>query len=162
MFSDVLSETGALIRGDNLGALSVALKLSSTTPAMNAIAREIAWRRIVRRWQYLLKHLPAEQNDEADALSRLEAVPRRSLPDLGDAVFIAPPDQDSYLWRARLDYNAASQQNIDAKRELNILKKIRAARAISWNSKPMDWSRPSKATRPEVGTTTVRRARNRK
>ena len=59
-FGDVLEETGALIRRDNLGALSVALTLSSTSPAMNAIAREIAWRRIVRRWQYRLKHLPAE------------------------------------------------------------------------------------------------------
>ena len=31
-FSKVLAETGAMIKGDNLGALSVALKLTSTTP----------------------------------------------------------------------------------------------------------------------------------
>ena len=101
-FSDEISKEGALIRGDNLGALSVALKLTSTTPGMNIIAREIAWRRIVRQWQYLLKHLPAEMNDEADALSRLQAVPQRSMPDLGDAVYKAPPPQTDQLWRCLL------------------------------------------------------------
>ena len=53
-FGNVLETTGALIRGDNLGALNVALNLNSTSPAMNAIAREVAWRRIVHGWQYRL------------------------------------------------------------------------------------------------------------
>ena len=103
-FSEVLSESGARIRGDNLGALNVALDLTSTSPAMNTIAREIAWRRIVHRWQYYLKHLPAKLNDEADALSRLQAVPRRDFPTeaLQAACFIEPPAQDDRLWRARL------------------------------------------------------------
>ena len=102
-FSSILTESGALIRGDNLGALSDALKLASTAPAMNAIAREMAWRRIVRQWQYSLTHLPSEQNDEADALSRLEAEPRRNMPQLGAARFVAPPAQNDDLWKARLD-----------------------------------------------------------
>ena len=96
-----------MIRGDNLGALSDALKLSSTATAMNTIGREIAWRKVVRGWQYCLSHLPAEQNDEADALSRLEAEPRREMPLLGDATFVAPPEQDDKLWRARLDFSHA-------------------------------------------------------
>ena len=100
-----MTETGASIRGDNLGALSDALKLSSTAAAMNTIGREIAWRRVVRQWQYSLTHLPAEQNDEADALSRLEAVPPRVMPLLGDAVFTAPPEQNEQLWKARLDFS---------------------------------------------------------
>jgi hypothetical protein len=72
-FDAVLPKSGALIRGDNLGALNVALTLKTTAHTMNGIARELAWRRIVKGWQYRLKHLPAELNDEADALSRLDA-----------------------------------------------------------------------------------------
>ena len=99
-----LSAIGALIRGDNLGALKDALSLNSTAAGMNSIARELGWRRIVRRWQYSLKHLPAEANDEADALSRLKAVPPRSFPveALGEAAFVDPPAQDAQLWRVRL------------------------------------------------------------
>ena len=103
-FDEVLSSTGALIRGDNIGTLNDALALRSTAPGMNSIARQIGWRRIVRRWQYKLSHLPAELNDEADALSRLKAVPRRRFPAeaLGSAKFAKPPAQDDRLWRVRL------------------------------------------------------------
>ena len=59
----------ALIRGDNLSALNVALNLDTTSTAMTAIPREVPWRRLIFGWQYRLKHLPAEKNDEADALS---------------------------------------------------------------------------------------------
>ena len=84
---------------------------------MNIIAREIAWRRIVKKWQYLLQHLPAEQNDEADALSRLKAVPRRTMPDLGQAKFVKPPAQNDRLWRSRLDIvNATSRSQIQKNR----------------------------------------------
>ena len=104
-FSEVLSTTGALIRGDNLGSLNVANGLGSTTPTMNAIAREIAWRRIVYKWRYKISPLPAEWNDEADALSRLHAVPRRAFPKqaLAGAVFAQAPLQDEWLRRTRLD-----------------------------------------------------------
>ena len=102
-FDMELSTSGAQIQGDNLGALNDALNLNSTSPGMNSIAREIAWRRIVRRWQYPVKHLPAEANDEADALSWLKAVPPRNFPvDLSHASFVIPPAQDAKLWRARL------------------------------------------------------------
>ena len=103
-FDTVLADTGALIRGDNLGALNVALTLKATAHTMNGIARELAWRRIVKGWQYRLKHLPAELNDEADALSRLEASPKRDFPAdaLKGASFVRPPKQDKLLWPARL------------------------------------------------------------
>ena len=99
-----LSSTCALIRGGNLGALNDALLLNSTAAGMNSIARELGWRRIVRRWQYSLKHLPAKLNDEADALPRLKAAPPRKFPNiaLGSATFVSPPAQDSQLWRVRL------------------------------------------------------------
>ena len=48
---------------------------------------------------------PQEQTDEADALSRLEAEPPRGMSLLGDAVFVAPPEQDEQLWKARLDFS---------------------------------------------------------
>ena len=100
----VLASTGALIRGDNIGALNDALSLKSTAPGMNSIARKLGWRRIASKWQYLLRHLPAERNDEADALSRLSAVPPRPFPKaaLGSAVYVKPPAQDDKLWRVRL------------------------------------------------------------
>ena len=103
-FDEILSTTGALIRGDNIGSLNDALTLKSTVPGMNSIARELGWRRIVSRWQYKLTLLPAESNDEADALSRLRAVPRRHFPKeaLGSADFIKPLAQDNRLWRVRL------------------------------------------------------------
>ena len=71
---------------------------------MNGVGRELAWRRIVRRWQYSLEHLPAESNAEADALSRLEAVPPRYFPleALDEASYLQPPAQDAKIWRARL------------------------------------------------------------
>ena len=100
-FNEVLSATGALIRGDNIGALNHALTLRSTAPGMNSIAREIRWRRIVNKWQYKFSHLPAELNDEADALSRLKAVPRKRSPAvaLGSAKVVKPPAQDDRRWR---------------------------------------------------------------
>ena len=98
---------------------------------MNAIARELAWRRIIRRWQYLLKHLPAEQNDEADALSRLEAVPRRDLPDLGNAVFIKPPKQDDSLWKARLEFS--QPETAQAKAQYKRAQQDSGRNAQSWN-----------------------------
>ena len=104
VFGSVLQTSGALIRGDNLSALNVALNLNSTSTAMNAIAREVAWRRIVLGWQYRLRHLPAEKNDEADALSRLHAVPSRAFPskELQGAEYVMPPAQNVGLWKARL------------------------------------------------------------
>ena len=103
-FGAVLSTTGAHIRGDSLGALNDALKLSSGSVAMNHIARELVWRRIVARWRYRLSHLPAEGNTESDALSRLQAVPPLAFPAaLEGAVFVNPPVQNDNLWRARLE-----------------------------------------------------------
>ena len=85
-------------------ALNDALSLNSTAAGMKGIARELGWRRIVLRWQYSLKHLPAEANNEADALSTLKAFPPQAFPSeaLGAAVFVAPPAQDAQLWRVRL------------------------------------------------------------
>ena len=106
-FSKVLSETGALIKGDNLGALNEALKLKSTATSLNIISREVAWRKIVQRWSYSLEHLPAELNDEADRLSRLKAVPPRTISELirTTATYTLPPRQCDRLWKALISYD---------------------------------------------------------
>ena len=48
--------------------------------------------------------MPAEENDEADALSRLEAEPKREFPSeaLQSSTFVAPPPQNESLWKVRL------------------------------------------------------------
>lgn len=47
---------------------------------MAAIAREIAWRRARYNWQYMIGHLAAEHNMEADAISKLSAPDRLAIP----------------------------------------------------------------------------------
>ena len=104
-FQKVLESTGATILGDNLAALNEALNTKSTKPLMNTISREIAWRRIVRGWQYSVRHLPAEMNDEADCLSRLQAPGdnRKDFPvTLLRAKYMPCPSQNASLWRARI------------------------------------------------------------
>ena len=102
-----LRKSGAVIKGDNLSSLNEALWLKSTVPGMNTISREISWRKVAYRWQYDLAHLPSELNDEADALSRLYAVPKREMPIdlLKTSSFVAPPQQTASLWRARISYD---------------------------------------------------------
>ena len=83
------------------------LKLKSTTVTLNTISRELAWRKIVRRWRYSLEHLPAEMNDEADILSRLKSVPARPFPRMLSkvATYIVPPRQTAKLWKALISYD---------------------------------------------------------
>ena len=106
-FDNTLRKSGAVIKGDNLSSLNEALRLKSTVPGMNTISREISWRKVAYRWQYDLAHLPSELNDEADALSRLYAVPKREMPIdlLKTSSFVAPPQQTASLWRARISYD---------------------------------------------------------
>jgi len=106
-FSSTLATTGAVVKGDNLSSLNEALKVKSTIVTMNSISRELTWRKVALRWRYCLQHLPAELNDEADALSRLAAEPRRELPvqALRRAKFAHLPRQTASFWRARISYD---------------------------------------------------------
>ena len=60
--------------GDNIGALQDAISLRGKG-AMNVVAREISWRRAKWPMHFDCAHLPKEHNVDADALSRLAAVP---------------------------------------------------------------------------------------
>ena len=67
------------LHGDNVGALQAALSLKGRG-SMLAVARELSWRTIRFGWCFDTEHLPSEQNDLADPLSRLAAVPPAPFP----------------------------------------------------------------------------------
>ena len=86
--------------GDNTAALTNALGMKGRGP-MLAISRELAWRRARGGWVFEVGHIPAEENQVADALSRLHAEPPKKLPE--KALLNAnevPPPAVSKLWRA--------------------------------------------------------------
>ena len=91
------------IVGDNTAAMSNAIHMKGRDP-MLAISRELAWRRARRGWNFEVGHIPAEENQVADALSRLHAEPPKRFPTdaLKDAVEVEVPDVKS-IWRARPD-----------------------------------------------------------
>ena len=67
-----------MIHGDNVAALH-ALSLKGKGD-MNAVAREISWRKARFFWEFDVHHIPSEQNHIADALSRLSAVHASAFP----------------------------------------------------------------------------------
>ena len=95
-----VNETVTLL-GDNIGALNLALSLKGRGHLL-AVSREIAWRRARRRWNFVVGHLPSENNSVADALSRANdpaGVPWPSEA-LGGADFSKPP-RLADVWLAR-------------------------------------------------------------
>ena len=68
-----------------------------------AVAREVAWRKARRGWEYALGHLPTEKNNIADALSRLAESPE-SYPHvaLKNAKRVSAP-LVGQLWKARAE-----------------------------------------------------------
>ena len=90
------------ILGDNTGALQNILDLKGKGHQL-AVAREVAWRKARRGWEYALGHLPTEKNNIADALSRLAESPD-SFPHvaLKNAKRVNPPSV-AQLWKARVE-----------------------------------------------------------
>ena len=70
MWADEFTQRSLTLLGDSTAALQDFLDMKGNT-SMLPIAREVAWRRQVRRWQFQVAHLPKEQNVLADALSRM-------------------------------------------------------------------------------------------
>jgi len=96
---------GFAILGDNVASLSCAVSFKGKG-ALCQISREIAWRKVRRQWRYIVAHVPSEQNQTADALSRT-AAPRatteeRSFPAaaLKGATRVEPARLDSW-WHPR-------------------------------------------------------------
>jgi len=72
LWASAFRETGLIVLGDNLAALSGILNLRGRK-AITIVTRELSWRRVRYAWRYAAGHLPAEHNVLADALSRLDA-----------------------------------------------------------------------------------------
>ena len=74
------SKEAFTVKGDNLGALNNAARLSGKGPLL-AISRELAWRRAAWQWKPVYSHLPSEFNKWADDLSRLMAPDKHEVPE---------------------------------------------------------------------------------
>ena len=70
---------GIVVLGDNVASLTLSLNLKGDK-SLNLISREIAWRRARQGWRYRVAHIPSEQNEVADALSRLGQPDRAQKP----------------------------------------------------------------------------------
>ena len=74
---------------------------------MNAIARELSWRKVAYRWNFRVAHLPAQFNGLADDLSRLYADPPHLFPSaLAQCRQCAAPSQ-AVIWQAWVTSNPA-------------------------------------------------------
>ena len=91
-----------LVMGDALGQLNASAALRGKGP-IQAVSREIAWRRAALGWRLLFQHRPSELNGLCDALSRIHAPEALALPaELSSAQKIRPP-ADHEVWLAWLD-----------------------------------------------------------
>ncbi len=90
------------LRSDSLGALRIAMKLSSSSPHLNKIAQEIALQLALGEAEInLLEYIPGVTNIQADALSRLSAPKAKTIPvSLRGARRVHPPNRDPKVWRA--------------------------------------------------------------
>ena len=89
--------TGIVLLGDNFSSLSLALHVKGQR-GLGIISREISWRRIRQGWRYACGHLPSEQNEVADALSRQNCPDKKALPpDLASATLVSAPSVAA-LW----------------------------------------------------------------
>ena len=105
-FRHIVRKYGVLVGGDNLTSLQNLLGLRSSKTDLNAICREISWRKVLDGWRVFPVHYPKEVNTVADALSRLcapDPSPRPTAALLGASLRI-PPAQDDSLWLARFDW----------------------------------------------------------
>ena len=88
------------VLGDNTAALQNAIDMKGRR-SMLAVARELAWRRAKFDWKFVVAHLPSEHNITADALSRLDAPERASMPrSLSEATRVPAPCVRS-VWRLK-------------------------------------------------------------
>ena len=100
VWGDWFVDHSVAVLGDNVGALSGALSLRGRG-ALQAVARELSWRRARRRWAFAVAHLPSEHNSVADALSRVADPAGKAWPGwaLREADCVKTP-RVSELWRA--------------------------------------------------------------
>ena len=100
LWGDAFVRTSLQVVGDNAGALEAALQLKGAGP-MLAIAREIAWRKARRRWQYRVGHIATEANRVPDALSRLRDPVPATFPKALTGARRIPCPSPQGLWQLR-------------------------------------------------------------
>ena len=90
------------LKSDSLGALRLAMKLSSSSQSLNRIAQEIALHLALDEAQIdLLENIPGITNVQADALSRLYAPDAKVIPvSLVSARRVFPQERSPDFWRA--------------------------------------------------------------
>ena len=102
-FHHLAAEPAVMVRADSLGALRVALKLSSPDPRINAIARELALDTSASTHQFkLFQHIPGFSNYLPDCLSRLTAPVgnNKKFPqDLANVSQASVPERGPEFWR---------------------------------------------------------------
>ena len=81
LYATKFRDRGLAIVGDNVASLQSAISLKGRRD-LSKITREIAWRRVRYGWRFAVGHIPSENNNIADCLSRLSAPgsEKRSLP----------------------------------------------------------------------------------
>ena len=102
-FRHLAAEPAIMVRADSLGALRVALKLSSPDPRINAVARELALDTSTSTHQFrVYEHIPGFTNYLPDCLSRL-AAPAENSKSFPQELLSIPqaevPVRDAEFWR---------------------------------------------------------------
>ena len=100
LWGSAFVQTALQVVGDNTGALEAALQLKGAGP-MLAIARELAWRKARRRWQYSVGHLATAANRLPDALSRLHDPMPATFPRALKSARRVPCPAVQGLWQLR-------------------------------------------------------------
>ena len=96
------SKVLARVRSDSLSALRSMVKMSSSSPALNAIARELALDSVLGLYKIgFATHVPGIANILADDLSRMWAPDAHDFPEqLRHVRQEHVPPRDSEFWRA--------------------------------------------------------------
>ena len=102
IWGDLAVDSTLTLRGDNIAALQDAVALKGRG-LMNAVARELTWRKALFGWQFNVEHIPSELNCVADALSRLYADETASLPASLTTVHRVDVPELGRIWHAWVD-----------------------------------------------------------
>jgi hypothetical protein len=100
------------VRSDSLAALFMVIKMSSSSPGLNAVAREIALESSEMLYRvHLLEHTPGLANYLPDRLSRLWAPEAATWPaELSGVNEVRVPIRDATFWRTFRMPNSGSAQ----------------------------------------------------
>lgn len=95
--------TRCLVKSDSLSTLIMLAKGKAKSPELNVLAREFALDQALREYRvWWLEHIPGVTNQQADALSRLEAPERATIPEALHRVPRRTVDVGPGFWKVQL------------------------------------------------------------